>query len=164
MLGFGVRVQGVRRSHPPDPAPDETGCLIHGTATWRALLPETDILILAAPLTPETHHLIGADELDALPTEAIIINIARGQLIDEQALFAALRDGRLYGAGLDTLSEEPPLEDHPVWTVPRLLLTPHVARSLEAANYRWEALFVENLRRFAAGEPLLNVVDKELGY
>jgi phosphoglycerate dehydrogenase-like enzyme len=164
LLGFGVRVQGVRRTHTGQPAPDDTGCIVHGVSTWRTELPDTDILVLAAPFTPETHALIGTDELAALPPHAILINIARGQLVDETALFAALHAGRLFGAGLDTLAEEPPSPDHPVWTTPRLLLTPHVARSLEQGTRRWESLFVENVRRFAAGEPLLNVVDKGLGY
>jgi len=122
------------------------------------------VLVLALPLTHETRRLIGRAELDALPPSAFVVNVGRAQTVDEDALLAALAGERLAGAGLDVLDEEPPPADHPAWSEPRLLLTPHVARSPERPPYRWAPLFVENLRRFAADEPLLHVVDTHAGY
>lgn len=164
LRALGMSVAGVRRSHQGAPAPDAEGFLIWGPAAWRAALPSTDLLILALPLTPDTYRLVGAEELAALPAHAWLINIGRGATLDEAALLQALASERLAGAALDVLADEPPPPDHPIWSEARVLLTPHVGRSLERPPYRWEALFVENVRRFAAGEPLLNVVDQQRGY
>lgn len=164
LMAFGISVAGVRRSHIGEPVVDEDGVVVHSTRSWVGQLPNIDILVLAIPLTDETYQMVGEQEIGALPDDAIIINIARGEVINEEALFDALRQGELYGAGLDTISVEPAPPTHPIWDVPRLLLTPHVARSFETENFRWEGLFVENLRRYVAGEPLLNVVDKIAGY
>lgn len=164
LMGYGVNLFGVRRSHIGSPIVDELGCRILDASSWRDKLPTTQILIIAAPLTPETHQIISQSELDDLPNDAILINIARGAIINEAALFDALRRNTLYGAGLDTLCEEPPGPNHAVWDVPKLILTPHVARSLETENFRWQPIFVENLRRFVNNLPLLYVVDKDKGY
>jgi phosphoglycerate dehydrogenase-like enzyme len=164
LRAFGVQVQGARRTHSGPPAPDASHCLVHGPSTWRDVLPQTDILVVALPLTPATRVIVGPAEITALPSRATVVNVGRGGTVDDGALLAALREGRLHGAGLDVLADEPLPPDHAAWTEPRLLLTPHVARSLERAPYRWEPLFVENLGRYAAGEPLLNVVDQEAGY
>jgi len=161
---FGVQVRGVRRTHIGPPARDATGHLIHGPHTWRDALSQTDILIVAPPLTPMTRNMVSSAELAALPPEAILVNVGRGGTVDEAALFAALRSGWLYGAGLDVVVREPMADDHPGWDEPRLLLTPHVARSLEEPPFRWEPLFVENLRRYVYNLSLLNVVDQEVGY
>lgn len=163
LRAFGVQVQGVRRSiHNADY--DESGCFIHTWQSWYAVLPTIDILIIAAPLTEETYHLVDGAVLSQLPNDALVINIARGDIVDEEALLSALINGTLGGAGLDTIHAEPPPPDDPIWHAPNLLLTPHVARSLEHPPYRWEALFLENLRRYVHDEPLLNVVDKKAGY
>lgn len=164
LRGFEVLVQGVRRRHEGPPVRDADGVPVHGPGTWRAELPATDLLVLSLPLTNATVSAVGAPELDALARGAIVVNVGRGAVIDERALFDRLRAGTLAGAGLDTLCEEPALPDHPAWSVPGLLLTPHVARSLETGARRWEPLFEENLRRFARGEPLLGVVDQAAGY
>ena len=164
LAGFDVSLTGVRRSLSHRSETEGDGCTVVGPDDWRELLPMTDVLMVALPLTSETYHIIGNTELRQLREHAVIVNIARGGLIDEPALFDALREGRLYGAGLDTLTDEPVPPDHPVWDVPSLLLTPHVARSQETEAFRWEALFVENLRRFVAGEPLHNTVDRTRGY
>jgi phosphoglycerate dehydrogenase-like enzyme len=161
--GFGIEVEGVRRSLVT-PSAVEDGFVVYSPGSWRKRLSRTDILVLALPLTDETRDLVGAEELAALPPGALVVNVGRPQTIDEAALLSALRDGRLGGAGLDVVRDEPPPPDHPVWSDPRLLLTPHVARSLEEPPFRWEPLFVENLRRFAAEEPLVNVVDVHAGY
>jgi phosphoglycerate dehydrogenase-like enzyme len=164
LRAFDVTVTGVRRRHDGPPTMDDTGCLVHGPATWRDALGHTDILILVLPLTAETRQLVGQAELAALPTGAVVINVGRGDTLDQQALRTHLQSGHLYGAGLDVFSTEPLPPDHPLWDEERLLITPHVARGLEIAPYLWEPLFVENLRRYGAGEPLLNVVDQEAGY
>lgn len=164
LIGFGVTAVGVRRNGPTEPAIDAEGFLVHGPDTWRDELPTTDLLMIALPLTAETERCIGADELAALPTDAVIVNVGRGPVIDQPALFAALQAGRLRGAGLDTIVNEPATPLDPVWDMPRLLLTPHVSRSLEEGEPRWARLFEENLRRWVAGEQLLNVVDQTAGY
>lgn len=164
LAGFGVAVQGVRRRGAPQPAVDTTGVVVHGPTTWRAELPRCDILMIALPLTDETRGCVAEAELDALPPHAVVVNVGRGAVLDEAALFDRLRGGRLWGAGLDTLAREPAEPGHPVWDVPRLLLTPHVARSLEQGPPRWERLFEENLGRFVRGDPLLHVVDQSAGY
>ena len=159
--GFGVRVSGVRRTGPTTEA---DGVIVHGPETWRAELPKVDLLIIALPLTPATERCVGAAELASLPRDAVVVNVGRGAVLDQAALFGELRSGRLFGAGVDTLIEEPPLAGDPVWEVPRLLVTPHVGRSLEVGVAKWEGLFEENLRRWVVGEPLLNVVDPVAGY
>jgi phosphoglycerate dehydrogenase-like enzyme len=164
LSAFGVQVEGVRRLSRGEPSADETGLIVRGPTTWRHALPMTDFLILVLPLTRETYHFVGEDELTALPSHAFVVNVGRGGTLDDEALLEALRAGQLSGAGLDVLEIEPPPADHRAWPEPRLLMTPHVARSLESPPFRWEPLFVENLRRFGAGEPLLNVVDREAGY
>jgi phosphoglycerate dehydrogenase-like enzyme len=163
LRSFGVKAEGVRRridvaTRDPD------GFVVHPPVSWRTRLPEVQILVLALPLTRETHRIVGAAELDALAPGALFVNVGRAQTVDEDALLDALARGRLAGAGLDVLTEEPPRLDHSIWSEPRVLVTPHVARSREEPPFRWEPLFVENLRRFAAGERLLNMVDVHAGY
>lgn len=162
LISLGAHVRAARRTQAAPAIID--GVTVHGPATWRSLLPETDALILALPSTRETRGIIGRDELAALPEHALIVNVGRGGTVDEPSLLEALRLGRIEGAALDVFDAEPLSADSALWDEPRLLITPHVARSLEKPPYRWEPLFVENLRRFADGEPLLNVVDKEAGY
>jgi phosphoglycerate dehydrogenase-like enzyme len=121
-------------------------------------------VVLAAPWTTATDRLLGGRELRRMKRGAILINIARGQLVDEDALVSALARGHLGGAALDVFTSEPLAAAHPFWSMPNVLVTPHTS------GYRgdhWDAvveLFAENLRRFEAGEPLLNVVDCEAGY
>lgn len=164
LAAFGVMVEGVRRSHSGDPRVDETGFPVRGPDTWREVLPRVDLLIMALPLTRETRALVGKEELARIPSRALVVNVGRGETLDQGALLELLKAGKIDGAALDVVPEEPPPENSPLWSEPKLLLTPHVARSPESPPYRWEPLFVENLRRFASGEPLVNVVDPERGY
>lgn len=122
---------------------------------------DVDLLFLALPLTHRTRHLVGAEELQALRPGAYVINVGRGETLDTEALLAA---NHLGGAGLDVFEEEPLPADHPLWSRKDVLVTPHIARNVERPPYRWEPLFEENLRRFASGEQLLHVVDREKGY
>jgi phosphoglycerate dehydrogenase-like enzyme len=163
LAAFGTRVEGVRRRHDGPPAPDETGFVVHGAA-WREALPSTNLLVVALPLTPATRGIVGAAELALLPPGAFLVAVGRGRTIDEDALLAALRSGRLGGAALDVFAEEPLPPGHPFWDESALVVSPHTARGAERPPYRWEPLFAENLRRFANGEPLLHVVDLDAGY
>ena len=164
LQAFGARVTGVRRHGGPPSEGRSDGFSLCGPDRWRARLPETDILVMALPLTADTFRLVGRSELSRLPRHARVVNVGRGETLDQEALLEQLREGALEGAALDVLLSEPPGEDDPVWKEPRLLVTPHVARSKETPPYRWEPLFVENLGRYAAGEALRNIVDYDKGY
>jgi phosphoglycerate dehydrogenase-like enzyme len=128
------------------------------------LLPTADVVVISAPHTHETRRLIADREIAAMPPHAILVNVSRGQLIDESALATALAAGKIGGAALDVFNDEPLPPESPFWTLPNVLITPHTS------GFRpdhWDAavaLFAENLRRFERGEPLTNVVDKQAGY
>jgi phosphoglycerate dehydrogenase-like enzyme len=128
------------------------------------LLGESDFIVLAAPLTPETENMINADTLAMVKPGSWLINVARGRLIDERALLRALRDGPLGGAVLDTFREEPLPALSSFYELPNVIVTPHTAWSSGRVLDRSVDLFCDNLRRFATGEPLLNVVDPAAGY
>lgn len=128
------------------------------------VLPTTDVLVLCTALTPETENLISADRIAMLPTQAAVVNISRGQVVDEDALIDALRAGRLGGAALDVFREEPLPADSPLWDLENVLISPHSASTVESENATLTALFIENLARYRAGEPLLNRFDAERGY
>jgi phosphoglycerate dehydrogenase-like enzyme len=156
LAGFGVAVDGVTRSGRD------------GTLTpdaWRAKLGDYDWVVLAAPSTSETHALIGADELAATKPGAWLINIARGDMVDQDALLAALQGRRLGGAFLDPTDPEPLPSDHPLWTAPNCMITMHLSgRSQTRMFQRAAALFLENLAAFRAGAPMRNVADLDAGY
>jgi glycerate dehydrogenase len=126
-----------------------------GRIPLRDLLPLVDVLSLHCPLTPETAGLIGGEELALMRPDALLINTARGGIVDEQALADALRGGRLGGAGVDVLSEEPPKHGNPLLApdIPNLLLTPHIAWASREARQRLLVQVAENIRGFLAGEP-----------
>jgi phosphoglycerate dehydrogenase-like enzyme len=159
--GFGMRVIAVRR-RPDRPAPDADAVRGPDALPW--LLGESDFVALCAALTPNTRHLIGETELRRMKPTAYLINIGRGELVDEEALIAALRDKRIAGAGLDVFAQEPLPSDSPLWDLPNLLITPHTSGNSPRSHARLMDLFCENLRRYLAGEELLNVVDKAEGY
>jgi len=121
-------------------------------------------VVLSLPHTPDTRQTIGPHELQRMKRGAFLINVARGKLIDDEAVVSALRDGRLGGAALDVFTREPLETSSPYWDLPNVIVTPHTAGAM--ADY-WTpllALFAENLRRFQEGRELLNVVDKIAGY
>ena len=128
------------------------------------LLGASDLVVVAAPLTDETAGMIGADQLRAMRENAWLINIARGRLLDELALRRALEATWIAGAVLDVFTDEPLPPDSPLYDTPNLILTPHTSWSSDQVVERSVHLFVENLRRFAGGQPLENVVDLEAGY
>ena len=128
------------------------------------LLERSDIVVVAAPYTPETRHLFDAAMLAHMKPDAYLIAISRGGIVVEEDLVAALTAGRLAGAALDVTEREPLAPDSPLWEAPNLLITPHLAGASPAKERRCVEILCDNLRRFARGEPLINVVDKRLGY
>lgn len=128
------------------------------------VLPNADVLILAAPLNDETRGMINAERLALLPEGALLINVARGALVVESDLVAVLESGRLGGAGVDVTEVEPLPQDSPLWEQPNVIITPHVGGQSASRIDDMTDLFCENLRRFFGGEPLLNAVDKRLGF
>ncbi len=128
------------------------------------LLAKSDIVLLAAPLTAATRALIGRRELSLMKRGAFLVNVGRGGLVDDDALVAALRTGHLGGAALDVFPEEPLPVSSPYWDLANVIVTPHTSGTMEDYWTQLVSLFSENLRRFEAGLPLLNVVDKLAGY
>jgi len=159
--GFGMRVIAVRR-HPdrPSPSADE----VRGPEALLWLLGESDFVALCAALTPSTRELLGEAELQCMRPSAYLVNIGRGRLIAEEALVEALRERRIAGAGLDVFAQEPLPPDSPLWDLPNVLITPHNAGNSPHSHARLLTLFCGNLRKYLAGEELLNVVDKAAGY
>ena len=129
------------------------------------LLARSDVVVMCAPLTPETHAMIGAAELAAMKPSAFFVNVGRGATVDEAALAAALKAGRLAGAAVDVFDEEPPPAGHPLYgALDSVIVSPHVSGFLPSYDDRCTELFAENLKRFLAGAPLLNLVDRARGY
>ena len=128
------------------------------------ILPRVDILILTAPLNEHTRGMIDERRLRLMREDAVLINVARGPLIVESDLAKVLKDGHLWGAGIDVTEVEPLAEDSPLWEIPNLIITPHVGGQRASRLDDSTDLFCENLRRFRADEPLVNLVDKKLGF
>ena len=159
---LGTRVLAVGR---PGRAYDLPGAAAqHSTDDLDVLLPETDVLVLCAPLTPQTDRLISADHVARLKPGAVVVNIGRGQLIDEPALIAALRSNAVAGAALDVFATEPLPADTPLWDLPNVLVSPHSASTVDTENAAITDLFCDNLRRYLDGRELRNVYQRELGY
>lgn len=161
---MGMTVLGVKRNVAGvDPATLHMHEL-YGPDQLGEVLRRADYLVLITPHTDETEHMIGAEQLALLPPGAVLINIGRGQLIDEPAVIAALQSGQLAGAALDVFAEEPLPQSSPLWDMPNVLVSPHSGSTSDRENDRLTDLFCENLRRFLAGEPLLNVLNTETLY
>jgi phosphoglycerate dehydrogenase-like enzyme len=159
---FGFRVSAIRR-RPDRPKPAGVD------AVWPPdrlldLLAQSDVVVIAAPHTPDTRRLIGRREIEAMKPGAFLINVSRGKMIDDQAVVEALKDGRLGGAALDVFTTEPLEPGSPYWDLPTVIVTPHTSGSMQDYWTPLVALFSENLRRFESGRDLLNVVDQVAGY
>jgi phosphoglycerate dehydrogenase-like enzyme len=128
------------------------------------LLPNVDILILTAPLTEHTYHIIDARRLRMLPKEGVLINVARGPLVVERDLVDVLQSGHLWGAGADVTEVEPLADDSPLWDVPNVIITPHVGGQRASRIDDMTDLLCENLGRYRVGKPLINLVNKQLGF
>ena len=158
---FGMRVIAVDLHAPPKP--DEVESL-WGLDRLNDLVAEADVMLIACPATAETQGLIGAEQLALLKPTAILVNIARGGIVDEPALIECLTNGLIAGAGLDVTKIDPLPPDDPLWGTPRLVLTPHIAGWSGDRSRRLVDFFCENLRRYRSGEPLKNLVDQSRGY
>ncbi|MEX1024919.1 MAG: D-2-hydroxyacid dehydrogenase [Planctomycetota bacterium] len=159
--GFEMTVLATRRSRAePPPYVDRLGT----SDELAEMLPLADVVVLCVPLTDETEGLIDAAALARMRPGSYLVNIARGRVVDHDALVDALESGHLAGACLDVTEPEPLPAEHPLWALPNVVITPHVAGRAALTGERSRALLTENLRRFGAGEPLLNVVDKAAGY
>ncbi|MFQ5889357.1 MAG: D-2-hydroxyacid dehydrogenase [Gemmatimonadota bacterium] len=160
--GLGMRVLALRRrwAEPPPPEVSEQ----FGREGVPRLLRASDVVVLTLPETPQTRGLIGVPELDAMREGAVLINVSRGGIVDEEALVAALRAGRLRGAALDVFRREPLPPESPLWSLENVLITPHVAALSPRFWERETGLILRNISRYLAGEPLENTVSKELGY
>jgi phosphoglycerate dehydrogenase-like enzyme len=162
-LAFGMTVRGVDRF--PEKTNPPTGVeKIEGIDQLPELLAWSDFAVIAAPHTPETERLFDARMLAHLRPTSYLINIGRGAIVVLDDLVTALRAGNLAGAALDVFEVEPLPAGHPLWDIPNVIVTPHTAGYSPVIASRHLATLVENVRRFAAGEPLLNVVDKELWF
>lgn len=161
---FGMRVLGMRRSFSGEGASDPDLDQSYPPSALHELLGQCDYVVLSVPLTPETDHLIGEEELRSMKSNAYLVNIARGRVVDEQALIQALREGWIAGAGLDVAEVEPLPSNSPLYTMPNVILTPHIAGVSVHYEGRLAQLFADNLRRYRSGEPLLNRFDPARGY
>ncbi len=173
--GFGMTVLACKRQ--PDIRRDD-GFLLpdtgdpegqipaewYGTDRLNELLPRCDVLVITLPETPATMGLMGASQFAAMKPAAYLINVGRGTVVDEPALINALKTGQIAGAGLDVVTEEPLPPENPLWDAPNVLILPHVAAWTDAQAINSAKVLIENLRRDRAGEPLLNVIDKQLFY
>lgn len=172
---LGMRVLAVKRN--PEQRTDP-GFRLPGTGDPDGSIPEriyppealhealrqSDYVVVAVPSTPTTRHFIGEAELRAMPRHAYLVNIARGDVVDQEALVRALQEGWISGAGLDVFDPEPLPSDNPLWRLDNVILSPHVSGFTPHYDDYATDLFAENLRRYLAGEPLLNLVDRERGY
>jgi phosphoglycerate dehydrogenase-like enzyme len=174
--GLGMRVRAVRREPGRSPSeqfrvpeiealdsgPEPAEIRSVDELDW--LLPQAEFFVAAVPLTDETRGIIGARELALLPQRAIVINVGRGPLIDEQALIEALQSGHLGGASLDVFDPEPLPAESPLWELPNVMVTPHVSGTHDRVSRYTTDLFLENLARYVSDRPLLNEAKRDRGY
>jgi phosphoglycerate dehydrogenase-like enzyme len=160
---IGLRVTGIKRTPLEGPAPDGLQA-VHTPDDIDELLPQADYLLLVVPSTDLTRGMLDEDRLRLLPAGAGIVNLARGDLIDEEALYRVLEDDHLRGAVLDSFVEEPLPEYSPLWHHPKVLVTPHISGNFDDYTSRIINQFCENLRRFILDEELLFLIDRESGY
>ncbi len=161
LAGFDTTITVVRRD-ADDAVPGAARTL--GMDRLHTALGDADAVVLALSLTPETEGVIDAAALEAMADHAWLVNVARGPHIDTDALVAALTDGRIGGAGLDVTDPEPLPDDHPLWSLPNAIITPHVGNTPAMAVPLLGGRVTENVRRFSAGKSLLGLVDPDLGY
>lgn len=155
---FGMRViASRRRAGQSHPAVDLMLSTDAGDSMDQ-LIQESDVIMIAAPLTDETYRLFSSQQFAAMKSDAYIVNMARGQLIDQDALIEALREGQIAGAGLDVTDPEPLPEDSPLWDMPNVMVTPHMTPVLPDRTQRSISVILENRNRYLRGEPLLNAI------
>lgn len=157
---FRPRITVVRRSGGAVPGAERTIT----AGELHSVLPDADVLVIAAAATSQTAHLIGQAELALLPPHAVLVNVARGTLVDENAVVEAVVAGRLFGAGLDVMDPEPFPDDHPIWGVERIVITSHSADTPPMTQPLLARRMSTNVAAYLAGTPLIGVVDVEAGY
>jgi phosphoglycerate dehydrogenase-like enzyme len=157
---FRARVTVVRRSAEPVPGAARTV----SPDRLDEVLPDALVVVLALALTPESTHIIGPRQLAAMSRDALLVNVARGQHVDTDALVVALREGSIGGAALDVTDPEPLPDGHPLWELSSCLVTPHTANPWQTAQPLLARRITDNVQRFAAGRPLLGLVDLQAGY
>ena len=157
---FGVRIIAVNRSGSAVEGTDAVHTLDEMDSVWE----EADVFILSTPLTEETHQLIGAAELERMKPTAVLVNVGRGKLVDTQALVDALKSGSLAAAAMDVTDPEPLPEDHPLWSMHNVIITPHIAAPPRVARMMIAPHIVENADAFARGETMPSEVDFHAGY
>jgi len=160
-VAFGMRVVVVRRR--PE-LPLKFADNVWGREGLGTLLRMSDVVAMCAPLTEETRGMIGWGELALMKKTAYLINVGRGEVVDEEALAEFLKEGKIAGAGLDVFGTRRPPQDSELWDMENVIMTPHMAGSSPEVQERRTALYCENIHRFVAGEPMINVVDKKAGY
>jgi len=158
---FGMRVLAVKRN--PGQPPEGVNRVV-SMEGMELVLKESDYLVLTVPLTPETDRLIGAKQLETMKSSAILINMARGEVVDEEALAVALKNGVIAGAGLDVFETEPLRSDSPLWQLDNCIITPHCAAMSPQYMTRATDLFCRNLDAYLKGETLPTQVDPQRGY
>jgi phosphoglycerate dehydrogenase-like enzyme len=161
--GFGMKIAALRR-RPELSAGDKLVDASYAPAQLNELIAASDYLLLATPLTPETRGMLGAAQIAAMKPSAVLINIGRGPVVDEPALVEALQASKIRGAALDVFTVEPLPAGHPFYSLENVLMSPHTADRVEGFLEPAMQCFLDNLKRFCAGEPLLNLVDKHAGY
>jgi phosphoglycerate dehydrogenase-like enzyme len=157
---FRVTITVVRRTNEPFAGADLTVT----PDSLDQILPTTDVLVLAAAATAETRHIIGRDQLEALPRHAVLVNVARGSLLDQDALVDSLRSDSIWGAGLDVTDPEPLPADHPLWAEPRCVITSHSADTPIMTAHLLGTRIQRNVRAFLDGTPFVGIVDTRAGY
>jgi len=157
----GLEVTAVGRRERAD---DPDFGRVHARSSLPDLLPEADFVIIVTPFTAETRHLFGPAEFRAMKREARLINVARGAIVDQQALIAALEAGEIAGAALDVFEDEPLPVESPLWGLSNVIVSPHMSGDFEGHRAVLAEGFLENFARWRAGRPLRNVVDKSLGF
>lgn len=160
---FGMRTLATRRTLTAGESDPDVDALIAIERLDDALA-EADYIALAVPSTPETHHLIGAEQLRRMKPGALLINIARGDVVDEQALIVALGAGRIGGAALDVFEREPLPPESPLWTAKNVMISPHISGWTPRYSERLADLLIDNIARYRDGRPLRNLVDVTRGY
>ena len=162
-LHYGFNMRVLATDAKPIPKPDFVEEL-HDPGWLMQMVPQVDVLMSAAPLTGVTKEMFNDQVFGKMKPDAYFINVSRGGLVDQDALVKALKEKRIRGAGLDVTTPEPLPSDHPLWTCPNLVITPHNSGQAAIRQVRLMNLIAENVRRYSNGLPLMNVVDKEKGY
>ena len=137
---------------------------VHPASSLNKILPQCEVVIITLPLSDDTQQLISKEQFALMPKGSYFINVARGSVVDQPALIAAIESGHLAGVGIDVANPEPIEQDSKLWKFPNVIVTPHIGAQSVHRVPRTIELFCKNFPRFLAGETLINLVDKELGY